>query len=225
MPYREKVFLILAGIFITSLVMANLVGITKIFIFLGIGIPVGLIPYPVTFLATDLVSELYGEKRAQFLVLVGFIMNIFLVLVVTIGFYAPADPGWFEAIASSGEPGKEHVFDYMYGYMIRGTIASMIAYLVAQFADVKIFHFWKRLTKGKHLWLRNNGSTMFSQIIDTVAVMTITFVGVLPTEKIIELIIYGYLFKAFVALTDTPFFYLGVKLLKDKVGEEAQASA
>lgn len=225
MPYREKVFLILAGIFITSLVMANLVGITKIFIFLGIGIPVGLIPYPVTFLATDLVSELYGEKRAQFLVLVGFIMNIFLVLVVTIGFYAPADPGWFEAIASSGEPGKEHVFDYMYGYMIRGTIASMIAYLVAQFADVKIFHFWKRLTKGKHLWLRNNGSTMFSQIIDTVAVMTITFVGVLPTEKIIELIIYGYLFKAFVALTDTPFFYLGVRLLKDKVGEEAQTSA
>lgn len=225
MPYREKVFLVLAGIFITSLVMANLVGITKIFIFLGIGIPVGLIPYPVTFLATDLVSELYGEKRAQFLVLVGFIMNVFLVLVVTIGFYAPADPGWFEAIASSGEPGKEHVFDYMYSYMIRGTIASMIAYLVAQFADVKIFHFWKRVTKGKHLWLRNNGSTMFSQIIDTVAVMTITFVGVLPTEKIIELIIYGYLFKAFVALTDTPFFYLGVRLLKDKVGEEAQAPA
>ena len=225
MPYREKVFLVLAGIFITSLVMANLVGITKIFIFLGIGIPVGLIPYPVTFLATDLVSELYGEKRAQFLVLVGFIMNVFLVLVVTIGFYAPADPGWFEAIASSGEPGKEHVFDYMYGYMIRGTIASMIAYLVAQFADVKIFHFWKRLTKGKHLWLRNNGSTMFSQIIDTVAVMTITFVGVLPAEKIIELIIYGYLFKAFVALTDTPFFYLGVRLLKDKVGEEVRTSA
>ncbi len=223
MEIRERYFLVFAAIFIASLVMANLIGITKIFSFFGIGIPVGIIPYPVTFLATDLISELYGKKRASFVVWVGFMMNIFMLIVVSIGFYAPPDPGWFDAIASGDEPGKEHVFDYVYGYMIRGTIASMIAYLVAQLVDVHLFHFWKRLTKGKHLWLRNNASTMVSQIVDTVAVMLITFVGVMPFSQILELILYGYLFKAFVALVDTPLFYLGVKLLKDRIGLPEEA--
>ncbi|MCB1191369.1 MAG: queuosine precursor transporter [Leptospiraceae bacterium] len=220
MEYRERVFLILSAIFISSLVMANLIGITKIFSFFGIGIPVGIIPYPITFLATDLISELYGKKRASFVVWVGFMMNIFMLLVTTIGYYMPVDPEWFNAIAKLPEPGKENTFNYIYGYMIRGTIASMIAYLVAQMVDVHLFHFWKELTKGKHLWLRNNGSTMLSQIVDTVAVMSITFVGLLPMEKVIELILYSYLFKFIVALLDTPFFYLGVKLLKDRVEVE-----
>ena len=222
---KEKIFLVLAGLFLTSLVMANLIGITKIFTFFGIGIPVGIIPYPITFLATDLISELYGKKRASFLVWVGFIMSVFMLVITSVGYYMPVDRGWFEAIAAGSDPGKEHTYDYVYGYMIRGTAASMIAYLIAQLTDVKLFHFWKDLTKGKHLWLRNNGSTMVSQIVDTVAVMTITFVGVLPAEKIIELIVFGYLFKAFVALTDTPFFYLGVRLLKKWVPEfEANAA-
>lgn len=224
MNTRERYFLVFAAIFISSLIMANLIGITKIFTIFGIGVPVGIIPYPVTFLATDLISELYGKKRASFVVWVGFAMSLFMLVIVSIGYFAPADPGWFEAIAGSGEPGKEHVFDYVYGYMIRGTIASMIAYLVAQLVDVHLFHFWKRLTKGKHLWLRNNASTMVSQIVDTVAVMMITFVGVMPLSQILELILYGYLFKAAVALIDTPLFYLGVKLLKGKIGipEEEQ---
>ncbi|MGH1363917.1 MAG: queuosine precursor transporter [Calditrichia bacterium] len=219
MEQREKIFLVLAGIFITSLVMANLVGITKIFYFFGIGIPVGIIPYPVTFLATDLISELYGKKRASFVVWVGFSMNVFMLLIMTIGYYAAPDMDWFNAIAAGSEPGKEFTFDYIYGYMIRGTIASMIAYLVAQFADVNLFHFWKRVTKGRHLWLRNNASTLLSQIVDTVAVMMITFVGVLPMNQILDLILYGYLFKVCAALFDTPFFYLGVRYLKDKVTE------
>lgn len=217
METREKVFLMLAGVFITSLVMANIVGITKIFSFFGIGIPVGIIPYPVTFLATDLISELYGKKRASFVVWVGFTMNMFMLLVMTIGYYTPADMGWFDAIVASGEPGKEYTFDYTYGYMIRGTIASMIAYLIAQFADVNLFHFCKRLTNGRHLWLRNNASTLVSQIVDTVAVMMITFVGVMPMGQIIDLIIYGYLFKVCAALVDTPLFYLGVRILRKKV--------
>lgn len=217
MVYKERVFLILAGIFISSLVMANIIGVTKIFIFFGIGIPVGIIPYPVTFLATDLISELYGKKRAAYTVWVGFIMNLFMLLVMTIGFYSPVDPEWLRAILGSENPAAAETFDTVYGYMTRGTIASMIAYLIAQFTDVRLYHFWKNLTNGRHLWLRNNASTMVSQVVDTVAVMTITFVGVLPADKIIELIIFGYLFKASFALMDTPLMYLGVRLLKERI--------
>lgn len=226
MEYKERLFLILAAIFITSLVMANIIGITKIFSFFGIGIPVGIIPYPVTFLATDLISELYGKKRASYLVWVGFAMNIFLLIITTIGHYMPPDPGWRDAIAVQPQPGLENTYEYVYGYMVRGTVASMIAYLTAQLVDVHVFHFWKNLTRGRHLWLRNNGSTLFSQLIDTVAVMSITFYGKMPLEQILELILYGYLFKAFVALMDTPLFYLGVWLLKDKmVPDEAEREA
>ena len=218
MEHRERVFLFLAAIFLTSLVMANLIGITKIFSFFGIGIPVGIIPYPVTFLATDLISELYGKKRASYLVWVGFAMNLFMLLVMTIGYHVPPDQSWLEAIRNSGNPAAVDTFGTVYGYMIRGTIASMIAYLIAQLTDVRLFHFWKRLTNGRHLWLRNNASTMVSQIVDTVAVMTITFVGIMPLGQLMELILFGYLFKACVALFDTPLFYLGVRLLRDRFG-------
>ncbi len=217
MDFREKLFIVLAAIFITSLIMANIIGITKIFTFFGIGVPVGIIPYPVTFLATDLICELYGKKRATFLVWVGFAMNIFMLIVTTIGFYAAPDAGWLAAVSAQPQPGMERTYEYVYGYMVRGTAASMIAYLAAQLVDVHVFHFWKRVTNGKHLWLRNNGSTMFSQIIDTVAVMLITFWGVMPMEQILQLILFGYIFKAMFALLDTPFFYFGVWLLKEKV--------
>ncbi len=198
--------------------MANLIGITKIFTFFGIGIPVGIIPYPVTFIATDLVSELYGRKRANFLVWVGFIMSMFMLLVMTIGAYVPAYQPWFDSIMASDNPHAVDTFDTVYGYMIRGTFASMIAYLIAQLTDVRLFHFWKDLTKGKHLWLRNNASTMVSQIVDTVAVMLITFVGIMSMEEIIKLIIAGYLFKATFALIDTPLIYAAVRYLRPRVG-------
>ena len=219
MDFRERLFLVLAAIFISSLIMANIIGITKIVTIFGVGVPVGIIPYPVTFLATDLVCELYGKKRASYLVWVGFAMNIFMLIVTTIGYYLPPESVWFSAV-QQGTPGKELTYDYVYDYIVRGTAASMIAYLVAQLVDVHVFHFWKKLTNGKHLWLRNNGSTMVSQIVDTVAVMLITFWGVLPADKILELIYYSYMFKASVALLDTPFFYMGVKFFKGKLAQE-----
>jgi len=220
LPVREKIFLLLASIFITSLVMANIIGITKIFTFMGIGIPVGIIPYPVTFLATDLISELYGRKRASFVVWMGFTMNIFMLIVMTLGFYSPAFPQWEASILSGDNPAAVGTFATVYGYMTRGTFASMVAYLIAQFADVRLFHFWKNFTRGKHLWLRNNASTMVSQIVDTVAVMLITFLGQMPLSQIFWLILSSYLFKVIFALLDTPFFYLGVRLLGPRVNDD-----
>ena len=248
-PLRERIFLVLAGVFLASMVCMNVLGITK-FIQVGgwtftiLGEPVtlfqlaiGVLPYPVTFLATDLVSELYGKKRASFLVWTGFGLNVFLLAVCGLGAYlgsAPFDAHGafyaqaYVAMGGAGEaatmPPAGAFYGQVWTLMAGATAASMVAYLVAQLCDVHLFHFWKDLTQGKHLWLRNNGSTIVSQLVDTVCVLTITFWSQLSSgEKsiswLIALICGTYAFKLLVALIDTPLFYLGSYLLKPIVGE------
>jgi hypothetical protein len=216
MNSKEKLFLILAGTFFASLVMANILGISKFWSFFGIGLPIGIIPYPLTFLATDLISELYGKSRANYVVFVGLILNVFLVVTCTLAFYAPTDPAW---LANMPE-GAEKVYNSVYDLMIRGTFASMLAYLLAQFIDVRIFHAIKKRTAGKHLWLRNNASTMLSQLIDSTAVILVTFLGVLDAATLFTYIVSAYVFKLCFALADTPLFYLGVKYLKPIANNE-----
>jgi uncharacterized integral membrane protein (TIGR00697 family) len=219
MPTREKVFLFLAAIFLTALTLGNIVGITK-FVDLGfVVIPAGLLAYPVTFLATDLISELYGKERAQAVVWTGFAMNFFMLLLMWAGHVFPD---------ASGVSGAASTFESVYSFMKPNVIASMIAYLIAQSFDVRAFHFWKTLTGGKHLWLRNIGSTTASQVIDTVTILSILYVtgglgeSVDSIEKLIGLMWGSYLFKFVFAVADTPFFYAGVYWLKDKVGEEGE---
>lgn len=230
---RDILFLSLAGIFLTALIMGNIIGSTKFVTLFTLNlpdwflpmvpelvragnvytmsIPVGLVAFPVTFLATDLISELFGRKKAQLVVWVGFFMNVFMLIVMTINHWLPN---------TYGVSGGLELFDGVYKYMVGNTIASMIAYLTAQTIDVRLFHFWKNLTKGKHLWLRNNASTMVSQLVDTVAILSIIYMAgnfgesVNTIGALIILIINAYMFKFFAALFDTPLFYLGVKLLK-----------
>ena len=123
--------------------------------------------------------------------------------------------GQFNAIPSSivGDETYNSVFQNAW----RIIAASMIAYLFAQFVDVKIFHFWKKLTNGKHLWLRNNGSTVASQLIDTTLVVCILFLGVWNGDQIFQAIIDGWLFKMLMAFIDTPIIYGIVYLLKGKI--------
>lgn len=223
---RDHFYLLLAAIFISSLVMGNIIGTTKFvnlfsievaswFKFLvpdlvlnnGIytmSVPVGVLVYPVTFLATDLLSELYGKDKTQRVVWMGFYMNIFLILAMSISHFLPD---------STGISGATSTFESVYQFMIGNTIASMIAYLTAQTIDVKLFHFWKNLTKGKHLWLRNNGSTMVSQLVDSTAILSILYFAgnlgdaVNTIGALFILIINSYLFKFLFALLDTPIFY------------------
>lgn len=239
---RDFLFLGLSSIFITALVLGNVIGTTKfvtLFVlhipdwFLGfvpelvrkgsiytMSVPAGVIAYPITFLATDLISELFGRKKAQMVVWIGFMMNFFMLLVMSINHWLPN---------SFGISGGLDLFEGVYQFMVGNTIGSMIAYLVAQTVDVRLFHFWKRLTKGKHLWLRNNGSTMVSQLVDSTAILTILYVAgnlgssVNTISALIVLIINSYLFKFIAALLDTPFFYMGVKYLQhyneDEIGD------
>jgi uncharacterized integral membrane protein (TIGR00697 family) len=217
--FKEKLFLFLSGIFLTSLVLANIIGTTKFVIVLGLTVPAGVLAYPFTFLATDLICELYGKKRAQSLVWVGFSMNFFMLGLMMLGHYLKD---------ASGISGATSTFESVYEFMIGNVIASMIAYLIAQSVDVKLFHFWKTLTKGKHLWLRNNLSTVVSQLADTTAIMTILYLAnnlgasIQSIGDLVGLIFASYMFKVLVALFDTPLFYLGVRLLKDKVAPDVE---
>ena len=231
---RDALFLTLSGVFLTSLVLGNVIGTTKFVTIFSLdlpswlqaltpelvrngsiytmSVPAGVVAYPFTFLATDLISELFGRKRAQMLVWVGFGMNVFMLLVMSINHWLPN---------SSGVSGGLDLFEGVYQFMVGNTIASMIAYLIAQSVDVRLYHFWKRLTKGKHLWLRNNASTTVSQLVDSTAIITILYLAgnlgdaIDNVGAVIILILNSYLFKFFFALFDTPLMYLGVRLLKN----------
>lgn len=242
---RETVFLIFAGFFLGTLAMLNILGITR-FIKLGeltlsnpadptippttliFAVAVGVLPYPITFLCTDFISELFGKQRANRVVWVGFFLNLWVVFILWLGTtlpgFAPLDPtthmppqpAWDAAQSAYAETGWTL---FQIKHLAYGAVAaSMIAYLVAQLVDVHLFHFWKDLTNSKHLWLRNNGSTLISQLVDTTAVILIThfYAKALPVDhanpiwpQLLLFIFTGYAFKFVAALADTLPFYLG----------------
>lgn len=196
------IFMALSATFVASLVTCNL--IVNKFVTIDLGFKVfevsaGILPYPITFLITDILSEIYGRKKTSQVVLSGFVALIFVIFFLKLGAYFPA---------MGNSPVSNSIYDTVFGNSWRVIGSSMVAYLCAQFLDVRLFHFWKTLTKGKHLWLRNNASTIASQLTDTILVTTILFVGVMPPSKIMSLIIDGWLFKMLCAAFDTPIFYL-----------------
>ena len=211
MNFKEQFYIFLSAIFIASLVTCNLIANKFVTVDLGFKvfiISAGILPYPLTFLVTDLISELYGQKKANLVVFSGFVASMFVLLFLWLG-------GQFNAIPSSIV--NDDIYNSVFQNAWRIIAASMIAYLFAQFIDVRIFHFWKKLTNGKHLWLRNNGSTIASQLVDTTLVIMILFVGVWESDQIISAIIDGWLFKMLMAAIDTPIIYGIIHLLRGKV--------
>ena len=221
---RERVFLVLAGVFLCAMTMLNIIGITR-FIQLGpLSLAVGVLPYPLTFLCTDLISEIYGRARANFLVFVGLGLNLFIIGTMWLGNTLPAGDSqapWQaltlaqEISTPSGDvmSGSIELFELLYACTSGAVLASMLAYIAAQFCDVQLFHFFKRLTNGKHLWLRNNFSTLISQMVDSFMVITVTFgaaylAGSFTLGAMATLMLGSYLFKMVVALLDTVPFYL-----------------
>lgn len=216
--------MLLAGIFLGALVMTNAIA-GKFFVLFGQELSCGIIAYPITFLATDLISELFGQKRANLVVKVGFVVSVFVTFVVWIAAQAPI----YER-----SPVDAASFNTVFGLLPGIVFGSMIAYLTAQLFDVHIFEFWRNLTDGRHLWLRNNGSTIFSQLIDTVLVVTIALViwpnvdgntATTPIEWATwrGIVVGQYLFKLGIALLDTPFFYLGTSYLQRWIAESERS--
>ena len=210
MTRYDRLFLVLAGLFVSSLVLAN----AMVFKFVDVPLPfvglatisIGVLPYPITFLCTDLISELYGKKRADAIVLTGFVVSVYMLGLLQLGRVLPVSHLQDEMI-------QEH-YMAVFGQSGRAIVGSMAAYLVAQFIDVRLYHFWRRLTNGRHLWLRNNASTMLSQLLDTAVVVTILFAGVWTWSQIGAVILASYAYKLLVAAADTPLLYLGSSVFR-----------
>jgi len=214
------IYLYLGALFITSLVVSNLI-FQKFFYWKPFGdftifgaplfeVSVGILPYPITFLITDIISEVYGRKKANKIVTAGIFASFFSMAIVLVADLAPAIPS---------SPVDDEVFSSVFALSPIAVLASMIAYLLAQYVDIAIYHFWKRVTAGKYLWLRNNFSTFSSQFIDTFTVVGLLCVfGVLPWSMFYGLVVSGVIFKIFIAFLDTPLLYLFVYILRRRFG-------
>lgn len=214
-----KIYLYLAALFITSLVVSNLI-FQKFFYWypfdgtvLGsrlFELSVGILPYPITFLITDLISEIYGKRAANRVVTAGIFASFFSMGILLVSDFVPA---------MESSPVDDATFTKVFSLSPLAVLASMIAYLLAQFVDIRIYHFWKKLTKGKMLWLRNNFSTFASQFLDTFSViLLLSIFGILPWDLFYGLVLSGFIFKVLVAALDTPLLYLFVWMFRKKFG-------
>ncbi len=223
----QNIFLILAALFIASLVASNLI-FQKFFYWYPFElsifgtqlfeVSVGLLPYPITFLITDILSEIFGKKKANQVVIAGIFASLFSLLIIYVGKATPA---------TTWSPVNDKTFNLVFGAAPLAVLASMLAYLFAQFVDIKVYHFWKNFTKGKHLWLRNNFSTFTSQFIDTLTVLILLCsFEIIAWDKFLGLLISGVIFKMLIALLDTPLLYIAVYFFRKKFqlnpGEEIQ---
>ncbi len=192
--------------FIAALVASNLI-FQKFFFWNPFGwfnfkLSVGILPYPITFLITDIISEIYGKKKANEVVVAGIFASFFSMGIIYVANIAPA---------ISDSPVSNATFTQVFGLQPVAVLASMLAYLFAQFIDIRIYHFWKKKTNGNHLWLRNNFSTFSSQFIDTFTVVfLLCSFDVIPWDLFGSLLLSGFLFKILIALLDTPLLYIFV---------------
>ena len=195
MRKTQQNLMLLNGIFIATLIIANIVS-AKVVSFWGLVIPAAIVAYPLTFLMTDVIGEIWGKEEANRTVKLGLICQLLSLILIGLAIALPVAPF----------ADNQAEFQSIMGQSFRVVGASLVAYMLAQFNDVLIFHKLKEKTNGKHKWLRNNLSTMTSQLLDTAIFITIAFIGTVP--NIWVMIASQYLIKFIYALIDTPFFYL-----------------
>ncbi len=159
----QKLFIYLGAVFVSCLLLGDVIGGKIISTPLG-PVSVGIIPFPVTFLLTDIINDFYGRRGARFLTLLGFYMALVAWVLLQLTTLMPVDRSTYFTQAEYAK---------VFGGSAQLFVASMVAYLVGQYLDIHVFHFWKALTQSRHLWLRSTGSTIFSQAVDTVAINVI----------------------------------------------------
>lgn len=194
----------LLALIAVMIILCNL-QVMKITTLFGFTVTLGNVLYGSIFFATDLLSEVYGKREARKGVIIGFLAMLLMTGVMQLALlFGVADDPWAIQVQDS--------MSVIFGFMPRIALASIAAYLLSQFHDVWAFHFWKMKTGGRHLWLRNNLSTMASQLIDTAVFCFIAFWNVLEDALFIEVLLTTYILKVIIALVDTPFMYLGRRL-------------
>lgn len=192
----------LFAIIVMDIIICNIQVLKTIFLF-GLITTTGNILYGSIFLATDLLGEVYGKKEAR----TGVLLGLYGLLFMTISMQLT-----LSFIPHNSDFAQGHL-EALFRVLPRITLASLTAYIISQLHDVWAFHFWKAKTRGKWLWLRNNASTLISQLLDTTLFVSIAFLGIFPFSVVLQIFISTYLFKLLVALFDTPVIYLGKYLL------------
>jgi uncharacterized integral membrane protein (TIGR00697 family) len=220
---REKLYCYLCGVFLTALLIGDTIG-SKLFtadIPLGFTtlhatLSVGAIWFPITFLLTDVINEFYGSPGARFVTFLGFWMALLAFAILLIARKIPA---------ASFSPIPQDVFENVFGNANRIFFASLLAYLIGQLVDISIFHWAKKLTQSKHIWLRSTGSTLVSQLIDTLVVTYVAFWGKLAPAQLRSAATTSYAVKVMLAVGLTPVIYALHGLIHRRLGiEEAPAA-
>lgn len=199
--------IIALAIYLASLFAANTLGLKIMPFLFGSHLSVGVFSFPVVFLMTDVVGEIYGKRTAKFFVLAGFISTA---LFIAYSFLSLAMP-W----SVDGEWAKQG-YNQIFGISIRIAIASLVAFLIAEYQDVLSFFFFRERLGVKFFWLRSFLSNLWSQLLDTVIFMAIAFAGVYATHTLVGIIISWWLYKVAMGTLYTPLSYIGLKLLRDK---------
>ena len=203
MDRSTKMLMILSSIFISMLVVSNIIAIKSISIGGLVG-PAAVICYSLTFAITDSISEVWGRKTTQFVVYLGFVSVVISAIFVRLAIVMPGAEFW----------SLQDEFKLIMGSNMRIVLASLLAYLISQTHDVFIFHYIKQKTGGKHLWLRNNVSSILSQLLDTVVFIVVGFAGLgIPLW---DMIVGQFVIKIIIAIIDTPLVYGIVRIIKAK---------
>ncbi len=211
---RTKLFVALSASFVGALVVGDIIGVKLVQpTMFGYPLPIsaGMVPFPITFLLTDLLNEFYGQKAARFVTWVGLGVAAGTFIIINIVMVIPFAP-FTEAVSFDGT--REAAFNNVFGGSTRILLASMVAFVIGQFSDIAVFHALKRMTKNRLLFLRATGSTVVSQLVDTVVIGSLAWTGKLPFETIVSIMITSYVVKFLVALALTPVIYAGHALVE-----------
>lgn len=212
---KELVFIILAGIFITNAVVAELIG-GKLIQIGPFVMSIGILPWPIVFLTTDLINEYFGEKGVKKLSLITACLIAYAFIILFFAINVPA--------AAGISPVNDDQFYAVFGQSMWIIVGSIIAFMVSQLIDVSIFCFFKKKTGDRKIWLRTTGSTVISQLFDSFIVLGIAFwlPGKINFDTFISSALTGYVFKLTVAVLLTPLIYLGHHIIKKYLSEETE---
>lgn len=195
---KQRLFVWLAGVFVSALIVGDLIG-GKFFRVHGLDLSVGMIPFPLTFVLTDVINEFYGQDGARRITFVGLGMAVFVFAVINIALMLPVSPE---------SPMPQELFARAFGWSSRLYVASLTAYVIGQLLDISIFQLFLRVTGHRYLWLRATGSTVVSQAIDTLVVNFVLLSGVKPLGFVLSIARNGYVVKLVIAILMTPTIYL-----------------
>ena len=206
----HKKVIICLTLYISSLFAANTLGIKLMPFLFGTHLSVAVFCFPIVFLMTDVIGEVYGKKMAKNFVFAGILSILIFLIYSFISIIAP----WAKAglWAQDG-------YNLIFGLSVRFSLASLVAYAIGEYQDVISFFFFKKIIGEKMFWLRSNLSNVWSQLVDSAIFMFIAYLGVMPIKTILLIIIPWWIYKVFMGFLYTPFSYLGIYLLKGKKDE------